>query len=161
MSKVVPQKRAVTSNEGSEISAEPTTPKKRSTRNKSVKLELSDDDVTIAEPVTPPKKRISPKKTTSKSGSENGYKANVTTPSPKKSQSPTKYNADLDITVRNTPRQRQAPKNKVSEGTTIPESWDKASAADRMLYEEKKKGAKWDDIREKWAEMTGQETAAR
>lgn len=49
---------------------------------------------------------------------------------------------------------------KVAEKVQLPTKWSEASLADRTLVAMKEAGKSWSEIRTKWFEMTGQETAA-
>ena len=55
---------------------------------------------------------------------------------------------------------RQAPNSCAATPKSIPTSWEKASEADRMLVTMKDDGKNWVEIRKKWTEVTGQETAS-
>jgi len=138
---------------------EPITPKRRAPRTTApgkAKNSEEYDDATIDAPITPPSKRASPQKaangkiTTNGEGSEEIF-------SPTKSIS----NGIQGVNVRGTPRKRQAPKEKAASPVKIPNSWEEADAADRMLVTMKDEGKSWDDIRKTWKTMTDQDTAAR
>ena len=94
------------------------------------------------------------------------------TPSPQKRRSATRKKTTLNseeavsptkpegVTVRNTPRQRTAPQA-LAAGRRIPDSWEAADDADRMLVTMKEAGNDWTSIRDAWKEKTGSEAAAR
>ena len=65
------------------------------------------------------------------------------------------------MTVKDTPRKRQAPKKELAAPRGIPSSWENADYADKMLVTMKDKGESWAEIRATWKEVTGQETAPR
>ncbi|KAL8725067.1 MAG: hypothetical protein Q9166_007598 [cf. Caloplaca sp. 2 TL-2023] len=49
--------------------------------------------------------------------------------------------------------------DKVADKVPLPPKWSEAGPADRMLVEWKEAGKPWSEIRVKWLEMTGQDTA--
>ena len=65
------------------------------------------------------------------------------------------------MTVKDTPRKRQAPKKELAAPRGIPSSWENADYADKMLVTMKEKGNSWAEIRATWQEVTGQDTAPR
>ena len=65
------------------------------------------------------------------------------------------------MTVKDTPRKRQAPKKELAAPRGIPSSWENADYADKMLVTMKEKGESWAEIRATWQEVTGQDTAPR
>ena len=65
------------------------------------------------------------------------------------------------MTVKDTPRKRQAPKKELAAPRGIPGSWENADYADKMLVTMKEKGESWAEIRATWQEVTGQDTAPR
>ena len=67
----------------------------------------------------------------------------------------------MEMTVKDTPRKRQAPKKELAAPRGIPSSWENADYADKMLVTMKEKGDTWAEIRATWQEVTGQETAPR
>ena len=111
------------------------------------------------EPVTPKKGKRAP----AKGKANNGTKANdESAETTDKSVSPTKGNGEPEgTTINNTPRKRQAPKKELAVPRGIPNSWDNADPADRMMVMMKEKGEGWAEIRAAWKEVTGQETASR
>lgn len=162
------------------------TAKKRAATKKaraatSVKSNAKDDKTTSS--MLPPRKRTSSNKkangavikTELQNEADDGGSNPDTapkTPSPKKQRTRTKKGRSEsdgsvspskvgDITVRNTPRKRNAPKTALAPGRGIPQSWDTADAADRMLVTMKEQGKDWPTIREAWKIMTGSEVADR
>ena len=65
------------------------------------------------------------------------------------------------MTVKDTPRKRQAPKKGLAVPRGIPSSWENADHADKMLVTMKDNGESWAEIRATWKEVTGQDTAPR
>lgn len=131
------------------------------------------DKAMIAEPATPTSKTT---RLSSKSGAVNDkINTNVasnksgssTRPtSPGKTVSPTKSigsksSGSSSMTVRETPRQRQASKGTPADPRPVPTSWDDADDADKMLMTMKQAGKTWEEIREAWEEMTGFMTQPR
>lgn len=55
---------------------------------------------------------------------------------------------------------KRAPAGKVAEKVVLPTKWSKASQADETLVSMKESGYSWNEIREKWTELTGQVTAS-
>ncbi|KAL9581114.1 MAG: hypothetical protein Q9203_006025 [Teloschistes exilis] len=55
-------------------------------------------------------------------------------------------------------RKRATP-GKVADKVPLPTTWATASGADKMLVKMKEEGKSWNEIRETWQTMTGQETA--
>ncbi|KAL6719799.1 hypothetical protein ACLMJK_001720 [Lecanora helva] len=123
-------------NKSSEVQTEPT--KKPATKSKKSNQGSTHDQLNMAE-----NKKIKSSK--------------PETPSPKKTgtESPQK---SAGMTVRNTPRQRAAPKNANATGRRIPSSLESADEADRMLVEWKDNGKKWPEIRKEYEEMIGSAT---
>lgn len=152
-------------NEGAKGNAdESVAPKTPTSRKKAVSKSASAEDhgdhgdTEMADSATSSSIRVSPKKTPGKAkfngrNDEEGDEDPVTPP---------KSNGVTGTNVRGTPRKRQAPKESIAKPRGIPESYEEADQADRMMCvmkEEQK--ASWDDIRKMWKTMTGQDTAAR
>ena len=116
-----------------------------------IKLEQNDDYGDIVEPVTP---------TRTKRDTANGKVTPGRTSSTNKSMSTSPSKAD-DLTTKSTPRKRNAPKGGIADQRGIPNSWEEADDADKMIITLKSQGAPWAVIREKWTAMTGIETAPR
>lgn len=139
-------------------------PKKKNAADAKVKTESgeTDGETEGPEPVTPKKgKRTTGKGKGTKADSDS--KANdETTETTDKSVSPTKGKGEIEgTTVHNTPRKRQAPKKELAAPRGIPDSWENADDADRMLVMMKAKGDGWNEIRAAWKTVTGQDTASR
>ncbi|KAM0794948.1 hypothetical protein BDR22DRAFT_635103 [Usnea florida] len=119
----------------------------------------NEDDVDL-EPVTPKKAK---RTTTKGKGSKTGNTSNTNDESGEaneKSASPTEDNGDpVEMTVKDTPRKRQAPKKELAAPRGIPGSWEEADYADKMLVTMKEKGDSWAEIRATWKEVTGLDTA--
>ena len=116
-----------------------------------IKLEQSDDYGNIVEPVTP---------TRTKRDSANEKVTPGRTSSNNKSMSTSPGKPD-DLTTKLTPRKRNAPKGGIADQRGIPNSWEEADDADKMIITLKSQGTPWAIIREKWTAMTGIETAPR
>ena len=114
------------------------------------------------EPVTPKKAK---RTTTKGKGTKTGNTSNTNDESgeaTEKSSSPTEGNGDpVEMTVKDTPRKRQAPKKELAAPRGIPSSWENADHADKMLVTMKEKGDSWAEIRATWKEVTGLDTAPR
>ena len=114
------------------------------------------------EPVTPKKAKRTPAKgkgTKTDNASNANDESGETTD---KSASPTEGNGEaVEMTVKDTPRKRQAPKKELAAPRGIPSSWENADYADKMLVTMKEKGDSWAEIRATWQEVTGQDTAPR
>ncbi|KAI4277973.1 MAG: hypothetical protein LQ337_001356 [Flavoplaca oasis] len=54
---------------------------------------------------------------------------------------------------------KRAGAEKVADKVVLPTKWSEASEADKMLVRMKEAGRPWSEIRVKWYEMTGQDTA--
>ena len=61
------------------------------------------------------------------------------------------------VTKKGTPRKRAAT-GKTGKTIPISTSYETAIPADKMIVKFKEEGKSWNEIREKWAEMTGQES---
>ena len=116
-----------------------------------IKVEQSHEHGNIVEPITPTRTKrntatgkVTPGRTSSDSKST--------------STSPSKPN---DLTTKSTPRKRNAPKGGIADQRGIPNSWEEADDADKMIFTLKSQGEPWAVIREKWTAMTGIETAPR
>ena len=168
------KKRAVSSTDGvvDEYPVKKRTPRKkqtdsgdpvpRTTRKKCVAPEKKDNGAAIkseqdhehgdiVEPVTPTRtKRDSANRKVTPSHTSSDSKSMSTSPS--------KPN---DLTTKSTPRKRNAPKGGIADQRGIPNSWDEADDADKMMFTLKSQGVPWAVIREKWTAMTGIETAPR
>ena len=116
-----------------------------------IKSEQDHEHGDIVEPVTP---------TRTKRGSANRKVTPGRTSSDSKSTS-TSPNKPNDLTTKSTPRKRNAPKGGIADQRGIPNSWDEADDADKMIFTLKSQGVPWAAIREKWTAMTGIETAPR
>ena len=55
---------------------------------------------------------------------------------------------------------KRAGAEKVADKVQLPATWSEASQADRALVRMKEAGKPWSEIRVKWLEMTGQDTAS-
>lgn len=133
-------------------------PKKKAvaTPNADIKDSEMNGETEGPEPVTPPKKG---KRASAKGKSKANDDSADTTD---KSVSPTKGNGEIEgTTVHNTPRKRQAPKKELAAPRGIPNSWENADPADRLMVSMKEKGQSWTEIRATWKEVTGQDTAPR
>lgn len=187
--KVVPQKRRAPATNGA--NDDPALKKTRSaTKSKAIKNEdttMDDENNEEAiEPVTPkartPRKKAATK--TATAANENGDRTTTdavipATPSPKKRTAakaagdtvmdgdedpttPLKSTAVEGTNVRGTPRKRAVPKEGTVKPRGIPNSYEEADAADRMLVAMKEEQDKsWSEIRQAWKTMTGFDTAAR
>ncbi|KAL8849773.1 MAG: hypothetical protein Q9221_005256 [Calogaya cf. arnoldii] len=55
---------------------------------------------------------------------------------------------------------KRTPASKAAEKVVLPTKWSKASQADETLVSMKESGYSWNELREKWTELTGQVTAS-
>ncbi|KAL8672845.1 MAG: hypothetical protein Q9168_002721 [Polycauliona sp. 1 TL-2023] len=88
---------------------------------------------------------------------DNVLPANETTPRPAKAKA-------HPVRAKNIPKQspakgKRANAEKVAEKVVLPTKWSEASQADKTLVAMKEDGHPWSEIRVKWHEMTGQDTA--
>ncbi|KAL8845166.1 MAG: hypothetical protein Q9176_000334 [Flavoplaca citrina] len=88
---------------------------------------------------------------------DNVVEANDATPKqPKAKTHPTKPKAN----AKQSPvKGKRAGAEKVADKVVLPTKWSEASEADKMLVRMKEAGRPWSEIRVKWYEMTGQDTA--
>lgn len=181
------KKEKVTKIDNKDAFNEPVTPtKKRVSPRKNTKVSIKKEEsdlhrdaarlLAFANPVTHTKKGTTIKaEEQAKTAEEWDTEATITD---KSSESPTngkssttntsvspiktpKKAYDQNITVRDTPRKRQAPKAILATPKSIPASWDTAELADKMLVTMKEEGKDWATIRAAWKEETGQDTAPR
>lgn len=111
------------------------------------------------EPITPPKtpKAKAPKtskavakRNESEDGDETDAAAEISANAQESAASPT-------VTKQGTPRKRAATA-KVGKLIPISTSYETAIPADKMIVKFKEEGKSWNEIRQKWTEMTGQES---
>ncbi|KAL8643664.1 MAG: hypothetical protein Q9226_008204 [Calogaya cf. arnoldii] len=112
-------------------------------------------------PSTPEAQDVQEPKTPKTPGSpidDNVVEANNTTPRPARAKS---HPAKPKVTAKHSPvKGKRAGAEKVAEKVVLPTKWSEASTADKTLVSMKEAGKPWSEIRVKWFEMTGQDTAS-
>ena len=96
-------------------------------------------------------------KTPRSSGNENIVEANDATPKQARAKT---HSAKPKANPKQSPvKGKRAGAEKVADKVVLPTKWSEASEADKMLVRMKEAGRPWSEIRVKWYEMTGQDTA--
>ncbi|KAL9000471.1 MAG: hypothetical protein Q9169_000988 [Polycauliona sp. 2 TL-2023] len=89
---------------------------------------------------------------------DNVVEANNTTPKPAKAKT---HAVRAKVIPKQSPAKgKRAGAEKVAEKVVLPTKWSEASEADKTLVAMKEAGHPWSEIRTKWFEMTGQDTAS-
>ncbi|KAI4265327.1 MAG: hypothetical protein L6R38_009503 [Xanthoria sp. 2 TBL-2021] len=90
---------------------------------------------------------------------ENIVEANDTTPRPARAKT---HSAKPKAAPKQSSpvKGKRAGAEKVAEKVVLPTKWSEASTADKTLVSMKEAGKPWSEIRAKWLEMTGQDTAS-
>ena len=156
----IPAKKRNTAKNVDKGSAAPKTPTHRKKASiKSTSTENEGDNA-LDEPVTPPNKRATSTKAAPGKYKYNGRDDEEGDEDP---LTPPKSIRVEGTNARGTPRKRQPPKDKTAVPRGIPESWEEADEADRMLCRMKQQDppASWDEIRKAWKQITGVDSAAR
>ena len=96
-------------------------------------------------------------KTPRSSGNDNIVEANDATPKQARAKT---HSAKPKANPKQSPvKGKRAGAEKVADKVVLPTKWSEASEADKMLVRMKEAGRPWSEIRVKWYEMTGQDTA--
>ncbi|KAL8782142.1 MAG: hypothetical protein Q9213_005646 [Squamulea squamosa] len=152
VTKSSPKKRAAANAE-----AEDTSPKKKRVPAKGKAATATD----IERPSTPePQTSKEPKtpKTPKSPAEDNIVQANDITPKPARAK--THPSKPKPAPKPSPAKGKRAGAEKVAEKVVLPTKWSEASTADKKLVEMKEAGKAWSEIRGKWLEMTGQDTAS-